>query len=115
MKGAHSEEPSCFAGSVVGQIQDIVLFLGFCPRINTILYAPSPCLGTPPPPVIAYTIVQYNVSPRPPVIAIYTTQYWQWQYRVKDNSVAKLLALWQLCDETGAHHRVNPIYIYMDI
>jgi len=36
-----------------------------------------------PHPVIAHTIAQYNVPPRPPVIATYTTQYWQWQYRVK--------------------------------
>jgi len=64
-------------------IQDIVLLLGFCARINTILCAPTLCLGTPPHPVIARTIVQYNVSPRPPVIAIYTTQYWHLQYRVK--------------------------------
>jgi len=30
-------------------IQDIVLFLGLCARINTILCAPTLCLGTPPP------------------------------------------------------------------
>jgi len=41
------------------------------------------CLGTPPHPVIARTIAHYNVSPRLPGIAIYTTPYWQWQYRVK--------------------------------
>jgi len=29
--------------------------------------------------------VQYNGPPRTPVIAIYTTQYWQWQYRVEAN------------------------------
>jgi len=51
-------------------IQDIVSFLGFCPRINTILYAPTPCLGTPSPLVIAYTIAQCNVPPRPPVITL---------------------------------------------
>jgi len=66
-------------------IQDIVLFMGFCARINTIICAPTLCLGTPPHPVIARTIAQYNVSPRPPVIAIYTAQYWQLQYRVKAN------------------------------
>ena len=31
-------------------IQDIVLFLGFCARINTILCAPTLCLGIPPHP-----------------------------------------------------------------
>jgi len=63
--------------------QDLVLFLGLCARINTILCAPTLCLGTPPHPVIAQTIAQYSVPPRPPVIAIYSTQYWQWQYRAK--------------------------------
>ena len=57
--------------------------MGFCARINTIICAPTLCLGTPPHPVIARTIAHYNVSPRPPVIAIYTAQYWQLQYRVK--------------------------------
>jgi len=61
----------------------------FCPwafrvitRINTILCPPTLCLGTPPPPVVAHTIAQYNGPPRLPVIAIYTTHYWQWQYRI---------------------------------
>ena len=58
-------------------IQDIVLLLGSCARIKTTLCAPTLRLGTPPHPVIAYTIAQYNVCPRPPVIAIYTTQYGQ--------------------------------------
>jgi len=31
------------------------------------------------------TLMHSNVCPRPPVVAIYTTQYWQWQYRVKVN------------------------------
>jgi len=66
-------------------IQDVVWFMGFCARINTILCAPTLCLVTPPHPVIAHTIAQYNVYPRPPVIAIYTTQYWQLQYRVRAN------------------------------
>jgi len=66
-----------------GPTQDIVLFLGFCARINTILCAPTLCLGTPPHPVIARIIAQYNVPPRPLNIAIYTTQYWQSQYCVK--------------------------------
>ena len=66
-------------------IQDIVLFLGLRARINTILCAPTLCLGTPNPPVIAHTTAQYNVSPRQPVIVIYTTQYWQCQSRVKAN------------------------------
>jgi len=63
--------------------------MGFCARIDTILCAPTLCLGTPPHPVIARTIAQYNVSPRPPVIAIYTAQYWQLQYRVKANEQAR--------------------------
>ena len=29
-------------------IQDMVLFLAFCARINTILCAPTLCVGTPP-------------------------------------------------------------------
>jgi len=49
----------------------------------TILCAPTFCLGTPPHPVIAHTIVQSNFLPRPPVTAIYTTHYWQWQYHAK--------------------------------
>jgi len=64
-------------------MQDIVSFPGLCVRINTILYARTLCLGTSPRPIIAHTIAQYNVPPRPPVTAIYRTQYWQWQYRVK--------------------------------
>jgi len=44
-------------------------------------------LGTPPHPVIVHTTAQYNISPRPPVIAIHTTQYWQWQCRVEANPV----------------------------
>jgi len=47
-------------------IQDIVLFLGLCARINTIRCAPTLCLGTPPHPVIARTIAQYKVSPPTP-------------------------------------------------
>jgi len=70
-------------GVVAWPIQDIVLCLGLCARINTILCAPTLCVGTPPHPVTARTIAQYNISPRPPVIAIYTTQYWQLQYLVK--------------------------------
>jgi len=70
-------------------IQDIVLCLGLCARINTFLCEHTLCSGTPPHPVIAHTIAQCNVSPRPPVIAIYHIQYWQWQYRVK----AKLLVV----------------------
>jgi len=61
-------------------IQDIVLYLGFCARINTILCIHLLCL---PPPVIAHAIAQYNVPPRPPFTAIYTIQYWWWQYLVK--------------------------------
>jgi len=61
----------------------ICFFMGFCARINTIFFSPTLCLGTPPNPIIAYTIAQYNIPPRAPVIAIYTTQYWQWQYCVK--------------------------------
>ena len=64
-------------------IQDIVLFLGLCARINTTLCAPTLCLGTPLHPVIAQAIAQYNVPPQPPVFAIYITQYWQWLYRAK--------------------------------
>jgi len=63
--------------------------MGFCARINTILCAPTLCLGTPPPPVIAHTIAQYNVPPQPPIIKIENTPFWQWQYRVK----AKTLTL----------------------
>ena len=47
-------------------IQDIVLFLGLCAQINTHLCAPTLCLGTPPHPVIAHTIAQYDVSLCPP-------------------------------------------------
>jgi len=54
-----------------------------CARIKTILRVHPLWLGTPPYPVIAHTIAHYNVSPRPSVIAIHTTQYWQCQYRVK--------------------------------
>jgi len=68
-------------------IQYIVLFMDFCACTNAFLWAPtlSLCLGTSPHPVITYTITiaQYNVSHRPPVIAIYTTHYRRWQYRVK--------------------------------
>ena len=64
-------------------IQDIVMFLDLCARIQTILCVRTLCLGTQPHPVIAHTIAQYNGSPRPPVIALYTTPYWQWKYRVK--------------------------------
>jgi len=77
--------------SRVWPIQDIVLFLGLCARTNTIICAPTLCLGTPPHPVIAHTIAHYNVSPRPPVIAIYTTHYWQWKYLVKANLELTLL------------------------
>jgi len=41
-------------------IQDIVLFLGFCARISTIIDAPTLCLAPPLIPVIADTIAQYN-------------------------------------------------------
>jgi len=46
-------------------IQDIFLFLGLWARINTILCAPTLCLGTPTHPVIARTIAQYNAPPPP--------------------------------------------------
>jgi len=49
-------------------IQDIVLCMGFFARINTILCAPTLCLGIPPHPVIARTIAQYNVPPGPPLL-----------------------------------------------
>jgi len=81
--------PPCHAqrrkrrSNIVWPIQDIVLCLGLCARINTILCAPTLCLGTPPHTVTTRTIAQCNVSPRPPVIATYTTQYWQLQYLVK--------------------------------
>jgi len=65
----------------VAYIQEILLFMGFCARISTIICAPTLCFGPSPPSL--HTISQYTVSPRPPVIAIYTTQYWSWQYRVK--------------------------------
>jgi len=58
--------PQVVTSAEIWPIQDIVLFLGFCARINTILCAPTLCLGTPPHPVIARTIAQYTVSPRPP-------------------------------------------------
>jgi len=62
-------------------IQDSVLFLGLCARINTILFlGPTLCLGTPPHPVIAHTIAQYNVSPRQRVLAF--TRYCKCQYCV---------------------------------
>jgi len=63
--GCPSRQPT-----LVWPIQDTVLFLGLCARINTILCAPTLCLGTPPHPVIAHTIAQSNVSPRQRVIAI---------------------------------------------
>jgi len=43
-----------------------------------------PVFRHPPPPSV-HTIWQYNVSPRPLIIAIYTTHHWQLQYRVKAN------------------------------
>jgi len=81
-------ESRCASGTAgegvdVWPVQDIVLCLGLCAQINTIIRAPTLCLGTPLHTVTARTIAQYNVPPRPPVIAIYTTQYWQLQYLVK--------------------------------
>jgi len=69
--------------------------------MNTILCALTRCLGFPHYPVIARTIAQYNVCPRPSVIAIYTIQYWQLQYLVKAKlaytilSLPRLYAEWQ--------------------
>jgi len=80
---APPEFPYEWLEAQVWPIQDIVLCLGLCAQINTILCAPTLCLGTPLHTVITHTIAQYNVTPRPPVIAIYTTQYWQLQYLVK--------------------------------
>jgi len=45
--------------------------------------APLFSFPPPPPPLIAHTIAQYIISPRPPFSAIYAMQYWSWQYRVK--------------------------------
>ena len=78
-------------------IQHIVLFMGFCARINTIICAPTLCFGTPPSPPSVHTIVHYNVPHRPPVIAIYTTQYWSWQYRVKAKCRMQLSTIRRIC------------------
>ena len=92
--------------------QDIVLCLGLCARINTILCAPTLCLGTPPDTVTARTITQYIISPRPPVIAIYTTQYWQLQNLVKAK-VNRIRTLPPLLCAGAAEGVCVYIYIYM--
>ena len=92
-------------------IQEIVLFRGFYARINTILCAPTLYLGTPPHPVISRTIAQHNVSPRPPVIAIYTTQYWQLQYRVKANMYIALSRHRTPALERGLYHALHICHV----
>jgi len=101
-------------------IQDIVLCLGLCARINTILCAPTLCLGTPPHTVTARTIAQYNVSPRPPVIAIYTTQYWQLQYLGKAKyertiSLARFVYIYIHIHIYAYMHTYIYVYIHMYI
>jgi len=60
--GAGGRPGSCCRGGY-WPIQDIVSCLGLCARINPILCVRTLCLGTPPHPVIAHTIAQYNVFP----------------------------------------------------
>jgi len=54
-------------------IQDIVLWLGLCARINTIICAPTICLSTPPHTDTARTIAQYNVTTDPRYCNIHHT------------------------------------------
>jgi len=62
-------------------LQEIRLARGLCIRINTMICKHPLCLGTPLHPVIAYTIAQYSVPPRPSFIAIHAMQYWSWPLR----------------------------------
>jgi len=60
------EDDSIAAGltrPMVGLCKIFVWFEGHCTRINTIIRKHPSCLGTPLPPCIAHTIVQYSVSP----------------------------------------------------
>jgi len=68
----------------LGLYKIVFCFWAFAHK-SILLFAPI-LFRHPTPPVIAYTIAQSNASPRPPVIAIHTTQYWPWQYRVEANT-----------------------------
>jgi len=46
-------------------------------------------LGTSPPPPSSPTLLRNIVSPRPPCIAIYSLQCWEWQYLVKAKLVVQ--------------------------
>jgi len=95
------------------------LVSGLCARMNTIRFALTLCLGTPHYPVIARTIAQYNICPRPPVIAIYTTQYWQLQYLVKANGwgcttdklVVDKFPVWMLPLGSQSHVRISSLCV----
>ena len=113
--GGHHVRVDTGGGPVSWPVQNIVLCLGLCARINTIPCTPTLCLGTPPHTVTTRTIAQYNVTPRLPVIAIYTTQYWQLQYLAKANRYhATPPGSGYEWNRVATKARVNP-YIYMHI